>query len=219
MDGQPLQVKQRAQRQRVVDSDEDAKEERPENVQGHTTKDADQLSAIEKSMKDLQHSLKKKVDKRYLDNKKRLQEAHDGDIPGPLKKKLKKYGVEICAIQFLFNPESFTQTVENIFQYSFLIKKGSASIAVRDKTFQDGTLFGGTNLAGPVVKYTNENKTNARPSARQTIMTLTMKDWKDLCQAYNVTKGDLPHRTGSKHAKREQRASLSQSQSLSQAST
>lgn len=110
MDGAPLQVRQRATRRRnEEEEEEEAKEEKPEDVQGHTTRDADQLSAIEKSMVVIQKTLKKKVDEQYNNEKKRLNEAYNSNIPEPVKKKLKKHGAEICAVQFLFNPQSFSE--------------------------------------------------------------------------------------------------------------
>jgi non-structural maintenance of chromosomes element 4 len=89
----------------------------------------------------------------------------------------------------LINPKSFTQTVENIFHYSFLVKKGSASIALRDKALD---LSGVTTKPGLAIKYVTERPTP--PPAKQAIMTLTMQDWRDLCAAYAVEEGDLPHR-------------------------
>lgn len=35
--------------------------------------------------------------------------------------------------QFLVDPASFTQTVENIFDFSFLVRKGSASLSVDEE--------------------------------------------------------------------------------------
>ena len=206
-DGQTYQVQQRQQRRpRQLQVEETAEEQRPETVQGNAAskQDADQLSAIEKSMKDLGNVLKKRVDATYKENKRKLLDEYgDQEIPKAVTKKLKKYGVEICALQFLINPESFTQTVENIFHYSFLIKKGSAAISLRETKLADGeastsnAMFG---APGPVVKYCTENKERT-VLPRQAILTLTMKDWRDLCRAYNITKGDLPNRTGSKHAR------------------
>lgn len=214
-DDRQLQVKQRKARQPRQQEDEEAEEQKPEDVKGNTTRDADQLSAIEQSMVVLSRTLQKRVDAQYLEHKRELQEKlGTKEIPEPLKKKLKKQGSNVCAIQYLFNPNSFTQTVENIFHFSFLIKKGSGAISVRDRKsladVNDNThhSFG---LPGPTVKYTKENEiTNKKPPAKQAIASLTMKDWRDLCQAYNVTKGDIPHRTGSRFAAAARPAAMSQ---------
>jgi hypothetical protein len=197
-DGRTLEVKQRAQRQKREEEDEDVEEERPEDVKGHTKKDADQLSAIEQSMKVLHKTLQKRVNTTYEENKRKLIDAYDGQIPPKLKKKLKRHGVEIDAIQYLFNPKSFTQTVENIFHYSFLVKRGNASLRANDKGF--GEYLGEESKGGIFVKYVDVD--SSHPPPRQAILSLTMKDWRQLCKAYEVTEGDLPHRTGSKHARR-----------------
>jgi len=207
-DGKTLEVKQRAKRV-VVQEDSDAEEENPEDVKGHTDRNADQLSAIEKSMKDLQKTLRKRVNETYQENKRKLEDIHGAEVPNKLKKKLKKHGVEIDAIQFLFNPKSFTQTVENIFHYSFLVKKGSASLKVQEKGF--GQFLDQEAPGGIVAKYVQEK--GSHPPPRQSIVSLTMQDWRDLCKAYNVEKGDLPHRTGSKQTKRVALSQLSQSSS------
>lgn len=196
MDGNVMQVRQRAPRQRRQ-QDENAQGEKPEDVKEQDAKDCDKVSAIEQSMITLDRTLKKRVKETYRDDKRKLAELHGENIPGDLAKKLKNHGVGIDAIQYLFNPDSFTQTVENIFHFSFLVKKGSASFLVREK----GLTVGSLELPpGPVVKYIEENK-SPLPD-RQAILTLTMQDWRDLCAAYHVTRGDLPYRTGSKHAKR-----------------
>jgi hypothetical protein len=208
-DGVTLLVKQRVQRQRPVEQDT-TEEAKPEDVQAGQTKDCDQLSAVEKSMTVLEKVLHKQVKKTYINHKKRLLEEHDGEIPPEVNKRLKKHGPDICAIQYLFNPTSFTQTVENIFHYSFLIKKGSAQIALRETPTEFGP-------AGPVVKYKDENA--HRPQPKQCIASLTMKDWRELCAGYQVEKGDVPNRTGSKqHKGRASGAGATQSSQLSQES-
>ena len=192
-DGQTLLVKQRVQRQRPVEQDT-TEEAKPENVQqGQQPKDCDQLSAVEESMKVMEKVLHHQVRKTYTRHKKRLLDDHDGTLPPEVHKRLKKHGADICAIQYLFNPTSFTQTVENIFHYSFLIKKGDAQIVLRDTTSEFG-------LAGPIVKYKDHHPPKCVPH-KQCIASLTMKDWRELCAAYQVEQGDVPHRTGSKQHK------------------
>lgn len=212
----PISRKGQVRRRHVTD--DDAKEERPEDVKGHTEKNEDKLSAIEKSMTDMAKMLKKKVDKNYLDGKRSLAEAHNDDIPGPVLKKFKRHGTYIDAVQFLLNPKSFTQSIENIFHFSFLIKKGAAAVSLREKaldwqdtttttTDENGNTTSTATQPGLVLKYTKER--DDHPPARQGIMTLNMRDWRNLCQSYQVESGDLPHRKLSKQA---------HAQSLSQAS-
>uniref|UniRef100_A0A7R9WTL3 Non-structural maintenance of chromosomes element 4 n=1 Tax=Craspedostauros australis TaxID=1486917 RepID=A0A7R9WTL3_9STRA len=212
-DGAELQVRQRAQRQKHVYDEEEAEEANPEKIK-EQMKTPDQLSAIEKSMKQMHKTLRKRCNTSYLEMKEAMVKEHSDGIPPPEKKKLKKHGPEINAVQFLFNPNSFTQTIENVFAYSFMVKRGIATIGVRDpKASKDGADDDAgedkfKQQAGPVCKYVSNPEAN-HPVARQAIVSLTMKDWRDLCQAYGVTKGDLPHRAGSRHARRPQQSSQS----------
>ena len=198
--GEILHVKQRRVIQRPVEQDT-TEEAKPEDVQmKRQVKDCDQLSAVEESMTVLEKVLHYQVRKTYAHHKKRLLDDHDGrTLPPEVNKRLKKHGTDRCAIHYLFNPISFTQTVENIFHYSFMIKKGSAQIARRETRTEFGP-------AGPVVKYKdkNQNQYQKPPKCvppKQCIVSLTMKDWRELCAAYQVEQGDVPHRTGSKQHK------------------
>ena len=71
--GQPP-AQRKARVRRVLQEDKDAVEERPEDVNGHTQKDDNKLSAIERSMQDMSRVLHKKVRDRYNDNKRKLME-------------------------------------------------------------------------------------------------------------------------------------------------
>ena len=185
-------VKQRAKRVRKTQTDSDAEEEQPEDVKGHTARGADKLSAVEKNIKDVNTALTQKVKRNYALKKQKLSKAY-GDvesIPERVKKRMKK-NTEVCAIELLFNPKSFTQTVENLYHYSFLVKEGAASLNVRDEKVLDkekGFYLDG----GPVVRNVTKKEVNATP--RQAIVSLTMEDWKDLIEAYDVQSSDVPHR-------------------------
>lgn len=191
-----IKVQQRAKRARIVE--EDAQEEQPEDVRGHQDRNADQLSAIEVSLKSMQKTLKQTVFRTYHHNKKKLKDLYQGEIPPGVDKKLKKRGVEIDAIRFLFNPASFTQTVENIFHYSFLVKEGVATLRTRKKGIGDN--FGNRGAPGGLACHYVEDATS-HPTNTQAIVSLSMQDWRDLIKAYNVKKGDLPYRTGSAQTK------------------
>ena len=206
-DESELQVKQRRAHAPKQKDDEDAEEVKPEDINGNTKRDADQLTAGEKTMAQMNGRLKKKVDDFYRENKRKLQDKYGEEIPAKLRKKLKKEGSTVDAVQFLWNPNSFTQTVENIFHFSFLLKNAKATIGVREgnkfEELEDRENHASFSFGqpGPVVRYTNEEKQGNRPLPTQAILSLTMKDWRELRDAFNVEKGDMPHRTGSKFAK------------------
>ena len=88
-------------RRRVIQEDREAVAQRPEDVEGHTEKDENKLSAIEESMKAMSKILEKKVNQQYRSNKEKLQQAYGGDIPADVAKKVKKFGTDIDGCQFL----------------------------------------------------------------------------------------------------------------------
>lgn len=182
----PKERKPRERRKPVVEEEEE--EENEEEKEEENAKD--KLSAVEKDMvtmtKTLRHRCQHELKHTVASIGKELAEMD----PDEKKKTIRRYEKEndICAIQYLFNPKSFTQTVENLFNFSFLIKKGDAKIAVRSDDVRPHPR--------PVV--TAMKPQNNIP-ARQAIVPLNMQDWRDLCKGFNVVKGDIPHRTGSKH--------------------
>jgi hypothetical protein len=208
LDGkEELHVKQRAKRPRVQISEEEknAKEERPEDIQGHTKRGADQLSAVEQNIEDVSTALEKNFIRTKNVHKKKLREKYGSreNIPPKVAKKLKK-DLGGCAVELLFNPKSFTQTVENIFHYSFLVKQGTAQLEVRKpKILDEGLELDGGLIARP--RYIAKTQQKAPPPPRQAIVSLTMKDWRDMIKAYDVKESDVPHREGSIHEKRTSR--------------
>jgi len=176
----PKERKQRAKRQKVESDDEE--EERPEEVRNQET-NADQLSAVERNFKVVRNTLKRKSKAAYrakFDEISALPEEEQRSA----RKKAKATAAETCAIKYMFNPKSFTQTVENMFHYSFLVKKGEAKMVVRD--------------GKPRVAAIPNDKTKQVPPAKQSVVSLNMRDWRRLCNAYKVKKSAIPHRTGSK---------------------
>ena len=90
--------KKKERKQRVRHVEEEAEEVNPENVNNNEARGdaADKLSAMERNMRQLKHKLKKKYQRAAQE------------------------GADIDGVKFLFNPRSFTQTVENIFNFTFL---------------------------------------------------------------------------------------------------
>ncbi|KAI2503113.1 Nse4 C-terminal [Fragilaria crotonensis] len=179
----PKERKKAERRNKQSDSDNE-EEEKPEEVKIQE-KDADKLSAVEQNIRTVSDVLTKKS----KEERKRLAEECNLDELEPEKRQ--RVG-EVGAIEYLFNPKSFTQTVENIFHFSFLLKEGRASIYK-------------TNDKGPMVQP-HPQVADHRP-CRQSIISINMRDWRRLSETYNVTKSLVPHRTGSKHGSRLQPSS------------
>lgn len=154
-------------RKRVEFVDE-GEEEHPDEVKNQET-NSDRLSAVDRNIQVLNKVLKQRSE----EVKQRLNCL-------PANKRLRQH-CEVNAIQYMFNPHSFTQTVENLFHFSFLVKSGRAKIAARPD--------------GPKVASISRSQ---EKEPTQAIVSLTMKDWRDLCSAYEVEQSDVPHRTGSK---------------------
>jgi hypothetical protein len=152
-------------------------EERPEEVK-KMHKDSENLSAVETHILSIHTKLRERCDQEAA--KATFTESHSLREDGTKEvwKKKTDGNVDICAVKFLFDPQSFTQTVENIFHFSFLVKKGEAGIRVGSS-------------GDPTVGY---RKQHDKITPRQAIVPITMKDWKNMVEAYGVTQCDIPHR-------------------------
>mmetsp|Transcript_4435 Transcript_4435/g.6676 ORF Transcript_4435/g.6676 Transcript_4435/m.6676 type:complete len:429 (-) Transcript_4435:181-1467(-) len=188
-------------------------ETRPENMNQGKKKEGDgnELSAVEQHIHTITSTLKqrskaelknaKELVGPYLTHLKREEGIRD-------EKKLDKKQTEfirearkVDAVNCLFNPQSFTQTVENIFHFSFTVKEGKSEIKTRG--VKEAEEYG--LEPGPVVvKREIEENT---PAPKQAIVALNIKDWKDMCAAYSVEESDIPHRGGETPAKKRARKS------------
>jgi non-structural maintenance of chromosomes element 4 len=178
---QQLPVKVRAARQpRVKDAIHDEAEVKPESVDANGNKgDADKLSAMEKAMRHIRKKLKaRSVEETAANPAGEVEEYPDID-----------------GVRFLFNPKSFTQTVENIFNFSFLIKKGEAEIGVRPP------LERRRSPTGAFVAYRTYDPESPHMECTQAVCRFTMADWRHLCQKQadsGLENWDLSNRTGSR---------------------
>ncbi|RKP24977.1 Nse4 C-terminal-domain-containing protein [Syncephalis pseudoplumigaleata] len=95
---------------------------------------------------------------------------------------LEKVG-PINLFRFIINPDSFGQTVENLFHLSFLIRDGKASID--DETDE------------PILELcmppTNENYQQGL-TKKQLVMELDPVTWKELIELYDITSAIIPSR-------------------------
>lgn len=158
-------------------TEEEAEEVKPENVQNNNKDgDADKLSAMEKNYKVLKQKLKEKT--KAL----RQQNPNLGHHP------------DIDAIRFLVNPKSFTQTVENIFNLGFSVKKGEVEIGVRER----GLTPEGQLNSGLYLRYRGAVSVEQMQhvQATQAVCAFTMADWRRMCQARGHEECELGHRKG-----------------------
>ena len=87
------------------------------------------------------------------------------------------------------NPDSFSQTVENVFHLAFLIKEGHASVFVTPQQ------------PVPHVEVTNVHAHNesgqegaANVEKRQVLVSMDMQTWKRACSRFNIVESMVPHR-------------------------
>ena len=92
-------------------------------------------------------------------------------------------------LQLLLNPTSFTQSVENIFEYSFLVKEWSAVSIDED---------GEAMVSEMKLSSTDDPKAKR---TKQNVLTFNMKDWSEACKAYNLKSSTLSTRTGGHYDK------------------
>ncbi|XP_046850901.1 EP300-interacting inhibitor of differentiation 3-like [Xenia sp. Carnegie-2017] len=86
--------------------------------------------------------------------------------------------------EFVTNPDSFSQTVENIFHLSFLINKGNAAIELDEDDL-------------PVVYATDpysEKDYENEICRKQVVMQFTMEDWRDVLSTFNINTPIIPTR-------------------------
>ncbi|KAJ8604994.1 hypothetical protein MRB53_041591 [Persea americana] len=101
---------------------------------------------------------------------------------------------------FVINPQSFGQTVENLFYVSFLIKEGAAGLGIEDdvpilcKSSYSITLASAnfdSDMANPL---SIEEKRDKNINKHQAILALDYKTWRDLIAVYKIEKSMIPHR-------------------------
>ncbi|XP_076101790.1 EP300-interacting inhibitor of differentiation 3-like [Mytilus galloprovincialis] len=96
----------------------------------------------------------------------------------------------ICFFEFVLNPESFGQTIENIFYTSFLIKDGLAKTTLDEDNLP---------LIEPVENNEGErNKQQSKTRNHQTILSITPAEWKELIRVYQIEEPLIPTRDHTK---------------------
>ena len=204
----PEKRKARVVRQKRANvEEEELEEQKPEELASKKQKkNADQLSQAERNLKKMEKVLNKRCEQVAVENKAKYDEIKEKDPDNAkiARLQLNERGQEIDFVQFCVNPHSFTQTVENIFNFSFLIKKGEAKITMR-KPEPLGSSNENNPLDLPVAGcFVSVGDPEYKNPATQCVIPLTMKDWRRLVASYELEKCDVPHRKGTKQHKVEQ---------------
>ncbi|KAK3804210.1 hypothetical protein RRG08_040719 [Elysia crispata] len=86
----------------------------------------------------------------------------------------------ICFFEFVTNPNSYGQTVENIFYASFLVRDGHAFVSLDDEELP---------VIEPLQKDLNDATSSAQQQAgqkQQIVMTLTPAEWRDIVKSFKI---------------------------------
>jgi hypothetical protein len=166
---------------------ENLEEEKPENMdQNKKNKagDGNELSAVVKHIRTINKTLERRTNEEKAHAKERVTQymtqltqeegiRDEKELEKKKKKFLREASGKVDAVNCLFNPKSFTQTVENIFHFSFAVKAGSAEIKTRGA--EEAEQYG--LEPGPVVKARDLNKDSSAtaPLPTQAIVAMSMK--------------------------------------------
>ncbi|KAL3865182.1 hypothetical protein ACJMK2_006799 [Sinanodonta woodiana] len=91
----------------------------------------------------------------------------------------------LCYFEFVINPHSFGQTIENIFHVSFLVRDGHVSIYLDDD---------GLPVIEPVMEQ-EEGRSKENLKRKQTGVSLTPQEWAEIVKVFNIEEPTIPTRT------------------------
>ncbi|KAK4949382.1 hypothetical protein LTR10_012000 [Elasticomyces elasticus] len=105
--------------------------------------------------------------------------------------------------EFVVNPRSFGQTVENMFYVSFLIKEGSVAVKLDEEGLptinieepppKDGEDELGNPLSTPE-KIKQKKAREKEKSKHQAVLALDFETWRGLVEAFEIRESMIPHR-------------------------
>ncbi|KAL4788685.1 Nse4 C-terminal-domain-containing protein [Aspergillus varians] len=91
----------------------------------------------------------------------------------------------VSLFQFCINPNSFGQSVENLFYLSFLVRDGTVGISTDSR---------GLPTLHPSEPFAPSEAQRQGIQKRQSVFSLDFDMWKDVVEAYNIKESIIPHR-------------------------
>ncbi|KAL9938971.1 hypothetical protein V8E36_001784 [Tilletia maclaganii] len=101
-----------------------------------------------------------------------------------LAKLLEKAG-KVHLFDFVINPQSFSNTVENLFYLSFLVRDGRAELSYDEETYEPHIML---------VHAPSDEDYQQGVEKRQLVLEFDMKIYKDIVETYGITESIIPHR-------------------------
>lgn len=94
--------------------------------------------------------------------------------------------------EFVLNPNSFSQSVENLFYLSFLVHDDKVQLDLDDTNVPVVSVLSPLPT-DPAAKEREERRRALLPST-QMIFDLEYETWRELCDAFGITESVIPHR-------------------------
>ncbi|KAK4692249.1 non-structural maintenance of chromosomes element 4, partial [Lecanoromycetidae sp. Uapishka_2] len=164
---------------------------RPEELKSQDIdkKDATNLTAMCRNIRELL------VNTQNTGKQRTYEEMEDNMSDDDIKALMHKHGIAddegVPFFHFCVNPQSFGQTIENLFYVSFLIRDGTAG-------------FGNDNNMLPTLHATEPRTAQQiqddNISKQQAVFHLDFDTWEDIIDAYNIKGSIIPHRQANEEA-------------------
>ena len=94
--------------------------------------------------------------------------------------------------EFVLNPQSFSQSVENLFYLSFLVHDDKVSLDLDEANVPVISVLSPLPT-DPTAKEREERRRALLPST-QMIFDLEYETWRELCDAFEINESVIPHR-------------------------
>lgn len=203
-----LEKKQRAPTQRRARQEKDnSREARPEALTSQDLTQSDQNSLTTQCTEIRQH-LKSRVKRGLATVGKEGITSSETASTARGKALLEEVGLRhadgqtgVPLFRYVVNPQSFGQTIENLFYVSFLIKEGGAGLALDDEglpVLRKSVHWTHCDFTNSPLDVANANSIEQQRAQNitkhQAVLALDWQTWQDLVKAYNITESMIPHR-------------------------